>query len=142
MQSFTTQSHTRNYQGNVVLPATRAPKKGRKMMGFATSVMALAVAVMGGLWGATAVHNYQLKQQVATVSTVATQNDTVAIDTEKEDPIVYPAMTLEEYPDEPVNNEKEKHHTSPLHKKRPLRALMVEEQASESNYQAKVIHNS
>ncbi len=129
MQSFTTQSHARNYQGNVVLPTTRSPKKGHKMMGFAASVMVLAVAVMGGLWGATAVHNHQLKQQVATVST----------NIEEDDPTVYPTMTLEEYPEEPVVDV-EVRRTQPLHKKRPLRALMVDD--IKSDYSVQVIHNN
>ena len=151
MQSFTTQSHERNYQGSVVLPrASRSPKKGRKIMGFALSVMTLAAAVMGGLWGATAVHNFQLKQQVATVSTATTQSDTpVAVDTEKEDHIVYPTMTLEEYPAQPVDNneqaqtntkKQEQRRTYPMHKKRPLKALMADENSKET-YQAQIVRN-
>lgn len=65
MQSFTTQSHQRNYQGNVVLepnqytaaakPQGHKPGKIRGII--TTSVLALAVAVSGSWLGATTVHN-------------------------------------------------------------------------------------
>lgn len=137
MQSFTTQSHERNYQGNVVLPATQSRKKRRKgLMSFATSIMALAVAVMGGLWGATAVHNYQLKHQVQEMATPVNQSNAVTEDVEIDhDQRVYPAVTLESYPDEPVADN-EKPRTYPRHKKRyQVQPLPAKE------YDAEIVHN-
>ena len=71
MQSYTTQSHQRNYQGNVVMPhanQNRAKKKRHQLLaGITTTVMALAVVVTGGLLGATAIHNHQLKNEVQTL---------------------------------------------------------------------------
>lgn len=76
MQSFTTQSHQRNYQGSVVLENpnrvayTRQTGKRRSLLaGIATSVLALAVAVTGGWLSATALHNQQSKHQVQALET-------------------------------------------------------------------------
>lgn len=73
MQSFTTQSHQRNYQGNVVVEnphyQTRLQKKRRSVWsGVTTGIMALAIIVTSGLWSATAIHNHQLKQEIQTLS--------------------------------------------------------------------------
>lgn len=76
MQSFTTQSHQRNYQGNVVMPQPQARtthKRHKILTGITTTIMALAIAVTGGLWGATAIHNQKLKNEVQTLRVQATQ---------------------------------------------------------------------
>ena len=68
MQSFTTQSHQRNYKGNVVVenqnPARGQTKRRKVLSGIATSVMALAIATTGTLLGATTLHNRQLKNDI------------------------------------------------------------------------------
>ena len=70
MQSYTTQSHQRNYQGKVVLPtpgsATAAQPKRHKTLGkFATTALALALVATGGIWGVTTLHNQPLHHPTA-----------------------------------------------------------------------------
>ena len=76
MKSFTTQSHQRNYQGNVVVNTmdyqTRLQQKRRKLVsGITTAAMAIAIVITSGLWSATAIHNRQLKQELAMLTTQA-----------------------------------------------------------------------
>ena len=78
MQSYTTQSHQRNYQGKVVLPETKhtadtRPKQNKFFGIVAASIMALAIALTGSLLGATTLHNQQLKHQVHALQTQITQ---------------------------------------------------------------------
>ena len=114
MQSYTTQSHQRNYQGNVVMPQkqNRPTKRHKILTGITTTVMALAVAITGGLLGATTIHNHQLKNEVQTlriqsaeVSAETTQTQTQAPIDENQQP-----MTLEIHPNaenEPVTEVKD-----------------------------------
>lgn len=118
MQSFTTQSHQRNYQGNVVVPnsasahAQRGQKRHKILTGVALSAMALAVVVTGGLLGATTIHNRQLKSQLHTLQTedpqviAQAENQTETENqTEFEKSIVYLPRTLEIYPDQEINQD-------------------------------------
>lgn len=83
MQTFTTQSHQRNYEGNVVVETpnyqTRFKKKRNKILsGIASAVMATAVIITSGLLGATTVHNKRLEHEVKTLQTQSTQVNAVA----------------------------------------------------------------
>ena len=108
MQSFTTQAHQRNYQGNVVVenPHRAQPKRRKVLAGIGASVMAFAVAVTGTLLGATALHNRQLKnenhalQVQAAQVTAAMQNVETREQTALEEPTTYPFMTLEARPED------------------------------------------
>gem|GEM_PF-3528109 len=80
MHSYTTQSHQRNYQGNVVLPsqphATVAqPKRRKALAGIVTSALALTVAVTSCILGATTLHN-QSRPHVHATTVEITQSDT------------------------------------------------------------------
>ena len=99
MQSFTTQSHQRNYQGNVVMPQPqkRPSKRHKVLTGITTAVMALAVVVTGGLLGATTKHNQQLKNEVQTLR-VQTSQVTANTQAQNEIDESQKPMTLEIYP--------------------------------------------
>lgn len=114
MQSFTTQSHQRNYQGYVVvespnptLVAMRQQQQRHKVLfGITVSVMALAVAITSGLWGATTVHNHQLKNQLH-----ALQNQTTPVVAHMENDDTYHCLpmtleTVDNTPTTPNHNEK------------------------------------
>lgn len=77
MQSFTTQSHHRNYQGNVVIENPNQthsqPKRHKNLTVLALSMLALAVAVTGSMLGITTLHNQQLKHQVQSLQMQTTQ---------------------------------------------------------------------
>lgn len=74
MHSFTTQSHKRNHQGNVILhnannPINHQTQRHKILDIIATSIMILAIAVTGSLLGVMTIHNQQLKHQVQTLKT-------------------------------------------------------------------------
>ena len=74
MQSFTTQSHQRNYQGNVIFPTTRTKNNTRRhqMMSITAIVMLVVTfVVMGSLLGMMTVHNQRLTQKIQTLETQA-----------------------------------------------------------------------
>lgn len=107
MQSFTTQSHQRNYQGNVVVD-NRARSQAKSHKGLAivtTSVMALAVAVTGSMLGATALHNQALKNELHALQTQTAEMTTTMESMQTMDDMVidekyfYPTMTLEARPE-------------------------------------------
>jgi len=78
MRSFTTQTHQRNYQGNVVMPKSnqnRSQKRHKTLKGITITVMALAIAITSGLLGATTIHNHELKNEVQTLRIQNTQVD-------------------------------------------------------------------
>ena len=67
MQSFTTQSHQRNYQGNVIFPQNsdqNGKTKHHRGKLISTSILALAIAITSSLLGIMALHNHQLKQEL------------------------------------------------------------------------------
>ena len=90
----------------------RPTKRHKILTGITTTVMALAVAITGGLLGATTIHNHQLKNEVQTlriqsaeVSAETTQTQTQAPIDENQQP-----MTLEIHPNaenEPVTEVKD-----------------------------------
>lgn len=72
MQSFTTQSHQRNYQGKIIFPVVSRNndprlKHHKIINGLALSMMVLAVAVVGSLFGVSTLHNLQLKHRIQTL---------------------------------------------------------------------------
>ena len=109
MQSFTTQSHTRNFQGNVVLPQT-APhgaahhyRATQRKLGIACGVMALAVTVTGTLLGATTLHNRALQQKIHALTAEPTHHTAPApknITVDPDDARYHIPTTLEEISDE------------------------------------------
>ncbi len=104
MQTFTTQSHQRNYQGNVVVATpeyqARLKKKRKKIFsGITTAIMALAVVITGSLLGATTVHNQQLKHQVKDLQIQTSQVNAVTEDNTASEKVSQP-MTLEMKHDE------------------------------------------
>ena len=102
MKSYTTQSHQRNYQGSVVMPQKQNHSKKRHQLltGIATTVMALAVAVTGGLWGATTIHNRQLKNEVQTLRIQAEEVSAKTSQTQNQIDESQKPMTLEIHPEE------------------------------------------
>lgn len=81
MQSFMSQSHQRNYQGNVVFPVShhvsRAQNQRHKILtSIAIVIMALAITVSGGLLGMMALHNRQLQHEIENLTA---QQDTKTI---------------------------------------------------------------
>lgn len=72
MHSYTTQSHQRNYQGNVVVenpnPLHAKTKHHQRLNVFTTLIMATAVIITGSMLGTTALHNQQLKSQIQNLS--------------------------------------------------------------------------
>ena len=118
MQSFTTQSHQRNYQGNVVAESSpRARQKHHKVLaGLATCAVALSVAITGGCLGSTAQHNQKLKSELNHLRTqtaqvlAATQNADYlenAEYAELDEKYFYPVMTLEARPTETEDKAKD-----------------------------------
>lgn len=79
MQSYTTQAHQRNYQGQVVLNQPVKVKR-RRITSIAIAVLVVALAVTTGLLGVSTLHNQQLKQRLQTanaqVSTVDAPTET------------------------------------------------------------------
>ena len=74
MQSFRTQAHQRNYQGNVILPTANTVTKSQSqrhkvLTGIAIAIMALAVTVSSSLLGIMALHNQQLQQEIQDLMT-------------------------------------------------------------------------
>ncbi len=64
MQSYTTQAHQRNYQGNVVLHTLPARKQHRKNNPVIIGLMVVAITVVGGMLGVMTLHNQQLKHRI------------------------------------------------------------------------------
>jgi len=136
MQTFTTQSHQRNYQGNVVVETSdyqaRLKKKRNKILsGITTAVMALAIIATSGLLGATTIHNQQLKHQVKTLQTQTTQVDAVTEDIVIDEEFSHP-MTLEMKHDENTEQTETKTADTPqrrLHRSKKVKPLPVVEQA-------------
>ena len=125
MQSYTTQTHQRNYQGNVILntPSRRA-RHHQLWVSIVFSIMTLAVIVSSTLLGVMALHNQALKHQVASIITKssATTNqqncdDSVPCDANY---IVSNNETTDNQPQHrdktlrriPISNQR--HHTQPL----------------------------
>ncbi len=87
MQSFTTQPHQRNYQGNVILTNHNRSIKLRSnhyklWNGIALAIIILTITVTGGLLGSMTLHNHQLKYQLqileaqtATISTTQSEGN-------------------------------------------------------------------
>lgn len=75
MQSFTTQSHERNYQGNVIFQMVQNTKAKRHRLAsiIATVCLACTIMVTGTLLGVMTVHNQQLKHEIKTLETQSTQ---------------------------------------------------------------------
>lgn len=121
MQSYTTQSHQRNYQGNVVMPQanqTRSTKKRHKVLaGITAAVMALAITVTGGLLGATTIHNHQLKNEVQSLK-IQAQNTIEKVEVPADDG--QRPMTLELRPvDDTQTADAPQQHHHP--KRRPIK---------------------
>ena len=118
MQSYTTQSHQRNYQGNVVMPQKqKRPSKHQKVLtGIAATVMALAVVVTGGLLGATTIHNQQLKDEVQTLRIQAAEVSAETEQTQSENDESQKPMTLEIRPNETETSQQKtrRHHRRPV----------------------------
>ncbi len=88
MQSFTTQSHQRNYQGHIIFhdqkQTTHHQKQHHKILtGIVITVMALTTVITSSLLGIMTQQNQQLVQQVQTLQaqtasthTISTQNTT------------------------------------------------------------------
>lgn len=72
MQSYTTQAHQRNYQGNVILPKQPILQK-RRSHGIAVWILAFTVAVTSSLLGVMTLHNQQLKHRLHTLETQSTE---------------------------------------------------------------------
>ncbi len=118
MQSFTTQPHERNYQGNVMLPisshAKRKPNKSKIWHCITLSFLGLTVAITSVLLGAVTLHNQTLKQEVQNLQTqitASTQNTSTAntIPYRTESQNKPKRRTLHRIP-----ISKEKHHTQPM----------------------------
>ncbi|MCM1404041.1 MAG: hypothetical protein NC133_00830 [Prevotella sp.] len=129
MQSFTTQSHQRNYQGNVVVENSnsavadehRQRQRHKILTGITMSVMALAVAVTSSLLGATALHNRQLKSQIHQLER---QNTPVVAHVANYQPVDDQPRTLEIYPDQTAEpNPNDDQERPRFHAEEPIPAL-------------------
>ena len=72
MQSYTTQAHQRNYQGNVILPNKFNVTKRKATRGIAVWILALTVAITSSLLGVVTLHNQQLKHRIQALETQST----------------------------------------------------------------------
>lgn len=72
MQSYTTQAHQRNYQGNVILPNKFNVTKRKAIRGMAVWILALTVAITSSLLGVVTLHNQQLKHRIQALETQST----------------------------------------------------------------------
>ena len=75
MQSFTTQAHARNYQGNVILQTQNQATKTKRHHPSSlimTICLALVIAITSTLLGVVTVHNQQLEREIQTLETQLT----------------------------------------------------------------------
>lgn len=72
MQSYTTQAHQRNYQGNVILQSQRVQHRQPKIHIIAIGILVLMVAITSSLLGVVTLHNQQLKHQIQVIETQST----------------------------------------------------------------------
>lgn len=86
MQSFTTQSHQRNYQGNVIFPTrhtTNHTHRHQTTRIVTTIIFVFTFVVMGSLLGIMTLHNQRLTQKIQTLET---QTTTIQTQTNKNQP--------------------------------------------------------